>query len=307
MDTVSIIIPVYNTEKYIDQCIESIINQTYKKLDIIIINDWSTDWSGKLCDERAKKDTRIRVIHKKNWGLSDARNTWLGVIKWKYISFIDSDDIVIPAFIEKLYYTIKETKSSFVSCWFFTFNDNNINFPILTWSTAVKTYSKDEYLNLQDSETSCAKLYNSVIFKKLRFKLGAYWEDSWLHPYIIDQSDKISIIYKKYYGYRQRSGSITHTLTKEKVENRLACFEERESFYKKINNQKQAYIAKIKQEMTKNELYIFFWYGWFIDANKRLLRIIFCKDVTLLTKLYQIKQLYFPFISFQNQKIEIYK
>ena len=91
---VSIIVPVYNVEKYVERCIESIIKQSYKNLEIILIDDGSKDNSGKICDEYAEKDNRIKVIHKKNGGLSDARNTGLNIADGEYICFIDSDDYI---------------------------------------------------------------------------------------------------------------------------------------------------------------------------------------------------------------------
>ena len=90
----SIIVPVYNVEKYIGKCIESIVNQTYKDLEIILVDDGSTDNSGKICDEWARKDKRIKVIHKKNGGLSDARNAGLDICTGDYIGFVDSDDYI---------------------------------------------------------------------------------------------------------------------------------------------------------------------------------------------------------------------
>lgn len=305
MDTVSIIVPVYNTKQYIDECLNSITTQTYKNLEIIVVNDWSTDWSWELCDHWARKDNRIKIIHKKNGWLSDARNAWLDIAKWKYISFIDSDDIVTNNFIEELYKTIKKTKSDFVSCLFFTFNDDEINFPKSLVIPKVKIYWKENYLDIQDSETSCTKLYSIDVFKKLRFKIGVAREDSWIYPHIVESSKRISVIYEKYYWYRQRQESITHTLTKEKIKSRLDCFIHREAFYKNINNQKQAELAQVKKYMTENELYTYFWEGRFIDANKRLFSIVLSEHTALISKLYRIKQLYLPFISFQKVKTKI--
>lgn len=99
---VSIIVPVYNVEKYLEKCIESIINQTYSNLEIVLSDDGSTDNSPSICDEYALKDSRIRVIHKSNGGLSDARNAALDIISGKYITFIDSDDYIEKEAIEIL-------------------------------------------------------------------------------------------------------------------------------------------------------------------------------------------------------------
>ena len=100
---ISIIVPIYNVELYLEKCIESIINQTYKNLEIILVDDGSTDSCGKICDEYAKKDNRIKVIHKINGGLSDARNKGMEIAKGKYIGFVDGDDYVASDMYETLY------------------------------------------------------------------------------------------------------------------------------------------------------------------------------------------------------------
>ena len=100
---ISIIVPVYNVDKYIERCIQSIINQTYKNLEIILIDDGSTDKSGAICDKYSKIDNRINVIHKKNGGLSEARNVGLDIARGDYIGFVDSDDYIHPQMYELLY------------------------------------------------------------------------------------------------------------------------------------------------------------------------------------------------------------
>lgn len=106
-DLISIVIPVYKVELYLEKCIESIINQTYKNLEIIIVDDGSPDNCPKICDEYAQKDNRIKVIHKENGGLSDARNAGIDVAAGKYIAFVDSDDYVSNDYIEYMYNLIK--------------------------------------------------------------------------------------------------------------------------------------------------------------------------------------------------------
>ena len=102
-DLITIVVPVYKVEQYLDKCVNSIINQTYKNLEIILVDDGSPDNCGKMCDEYAKNDNRIVVIHKENGGLSDARNAGIEIAKGKYISFIDSDDYVTEDYVEFLY------------------------------------------------------------------------------------------------------------------------------------------------------------------------------------------------------------
>lgn len=107
-DLISVIVPVYNVEKYLHKCINSILNQTYKNLEIILIDDGSTDNSGKICDEYALKDNRIKVIHKENGGLSSARNAGLDICSGDYIGFVDSDDYIAEDMYEYLYVNLKK-------------------------------------------------------------------------------------------------------------------------------------------------------------------------------------------------------
>ena len=123
-ELISIIIPIYNVEKYLHCCINSVIRQTYKNLEIILIDDGSPDNCGKICDEYAKKDNRIKVIHKENGGLSSARNAGLDIAKGEYISFVDSDDYVAENFIEKLYKLCKENDADIAECDFYRIKAN---------------------------------------------------------------------------------------------------------------------------------------------------------------------------------------
>ena len=108
---ISVIIPVYKVEKYLSKCVESIINQTYKNLEIILVNDGSPDNCGEICDEYAKKDSRIKVIHKENGGLSDARNAGIEIASGQYIAFVDSDDYIASNMYERMYETKKDIKN----------------------------------------------------------------------------------------------------------------------------------------------------------------------------------------------------
>ncbi len=115
-DLITVVVPVYKVEKYIDRCVTSIINQTYKNLQIILVDDGSPDNCGKICDEYAKKDNRIEVIHKENGGLSDARNAGINIAKGKYIAFVDSDDYVANDYIEYMYKILKKENAKISIC-----------------------------------------------------------------------------------------------------------------------------------------------------------------------------------------------
>lgn len=115
-ELISVIVPVYNVEKYVEKCVESIINQTYKNIEIILVDDGSTDNSGKIIDNISLKDNRIKVIHKENGGLSDARNAGLDICNGKYIGFVDSDDSIHKKMYEILYKNIKEYSANISIC-----------------------------------------------------------------------------------------------------------------------------------------------------------------------------------------------
>ena len=118
MILVSIIVPVYNVEKYLERCLDSLINQTLKDIEIILVDDGSTDDSGNICDKYAKKDKRIKVIHKENGGLSDARNIGLSIANGRYLQFVDSDDFIHKQMIEILYNTIINNNADISICDF---------------------------------------------------------------------------------------------------------------------------------------------------------------------------------------------
>ena len=115
-DLISVIVPVYNVERYIEKCITSIISQTYTNLEIIVVDDGSTDKSGLLCDEWQAKDSRIKTIHKVNGGLSSARNTGMNIAQGKYIAFIDSDDYIDNTMVEQLWINIKDSNAQIAIC-----------------------------------------------------------------------------------------------------------------------------------------------------------------------------------------------
>ena len=121
---ISVIVPIYNVEKYLERCVESIINQTYKNLEIILVDDGSPDNCPQMCDDYAKKDSRIKVVHKKNGGLSDARNAGMKVATGEYVSFIDSDDYISLDFYETLLETIVDNDSDIVECSVVKFYEN---------------------------------------------------------------------------------------------------------------------------------------------------------------------------------------
>lgn len=222
---ISIIIPVYNVENHLKQCIESVINQTYKELEIIIIDDGSKDSSGKICDEYAEKDKRIKVIHKENGGISKARNTGLDIATGKYIMFIDSDDFFEENTCELLYNEIENKNADYViGNYRHTSHDSkNWSYPLFN----VEDIDSNFKVSIKDYKKSIYVL-NSVIWNKiykrdfieehnLRFIEGVMAEDAIFAIYFYTNSDNGYYIKDVIYNYRQNDEkkSLSTTCTKE--------------------------------------------------------------------------------------------
>ena len=209
---VSIIVPVYNVEKYIEKCLDSIINQTYNNLEIILVDDGSTDDSGLKCEQYSEIDDRIIVIHKKNGGLSDARNTALSVFTGEFVAFVDSDDYLDQEYIEYLYKLIVNNNADISVCQY-----------TITYSTVSKKNRKTKetikiFNRLSAIENTLyhkcipvsafGKLYKREIFDSIKYPYGYYYEDLAVIVYILNLCSKIVVSNQKKYYYIQRKDSI---------------------------------------------------------------------------------------------------
>ena len=213
---VSVIIPVYNVEKYIKPCIESIINQTYKNLEIILVDDGSTDSSGLICDEYSERDNRIKVIHQKNRGLSGARNSGIEIAKGEFLSFVDSDDFLDLRFFKEMMQKAEKEKSDIALCGVTYCNENGefISEDIIDKHTVIMGLDQLKLLlcdNKKYSTTAWAKIYRKNLWDQIRYPEGKYHEDVYTTYKVVDKSHRSSIIAKPYYWYRQITGSITHS------------------------------------------------------------------------------------------------
>lgn len=213
-DLISVIVPVYNVEKYLNRCIDSIINQTYKNLEIILVDDGSPDNCGKICDEYAKKDSRIKVIHKENGGLSDARNAGINISIGKYITFVDSDDYLELNFIETLYNLNKKNNTFIAVAPYIINTDKNEIFDrsisndmILTQREALENMLLDRGFTV----SAHSKLYEKALFNNIFFPKGKIFEDSATTYKLILKCDKISYCYNGGYHYYKRSESIINS------------------------------------------------------------------------------------------------
>jgi len=211
---VSIIIPVYNVEKYLDDCLKSIINQTYKNLEIILIDDGSTDSCAEICDKWKNQDSRIEVIHKQNGGLSSARNSGLDISQGKYIMFVDSDDIIAKDMVETLRNPLESDPEIDLSvCGIETFIDGDISHQRSLMRIAKGKYSNNEYMSLILSKkvdnAAWNKMYRSEMLANLRFIEGIINEDFPFISELLSKCKKIEYLSEPLYFYRLRKNSIT--------------------------------------------------------------------------------------------------
>ena len=212
-ELITIIIPIYKVEKYLKRCINSIINQTYKNLEIILVDDGSPDNCGKICDEYEKKDKRIKVIHKENGGLSDARNIGINKARGNLISFVDSDDYIENDCIEILYRNMKNNDCDISICSYQSFYDE---IKLKHEKEKIIILNNEEALeNLlyqKNTTTSAwAKLYKADLFKNIRYPKGKICEDLDTTYKLFEKSKKIVISSLEKYYYFQREDSIINS------------------------------------------------------------------------------------------------
>lgn len=212
MKLISVIVPVYNVEPYIDRCIESIVNQSYTNLEIILVDDGSTDSSSTLCDKWKEKDNRILVIHKKNGGLSDARNAGLKMAKGEYIGFVDSDDWIAVDMYKKLMNSIKDTGSDIAACSVLMVYENKSPDKYLTHLENTVLNTNQAQLELLKERKLLHpvpyKLYSKKTIEGIFFEVGKQHEDVFWSYQAIGAANKVSIIDYVGYYYWQRSDSI---------------------------------------------------------------------------------------------------
>ena len=235
MKKVSIIVPIYNVEKYLDDCIKSIINQTYNNIEIILIDDGSTDKSKDMCDIWKLNDNRIIVVHKENGGLSSARNAGIKIATGDYLAFVDSDDIIDEKMIENLVDLLKEEKADISVCKFKKYLEKDN--PKFSYLDEKIIYDKNNALKelLFDRLTShvCNKLFKKELFGNIEFPEGKNYEDLRTTYKIIEKCNKIVETKSELYGYMIRDDSITQKFGEKNLENYIEAVNERYLHYKK--------------------------------------------------------------------------
>ena len=247
MPRLSIIVPIYNVEKYLSRCIESILNQTFKDFELILVNDGSTDNCKEICEKYKRMDSRIIVANKKNGGLSSARNLGIDISKGDYIGFVDSDDFIDVHMYEILLNTINAYDSDIVICDYYKVNEYDIK-----KYEKMKSNNKDinveninnidaiERIITRDIKIVVAwnKIYKRSLFDNLRYKEGVICEDEFLAHRIFYKCNKVSIINQKLYYYIQRKGSIINSPFSSKDFDKIYAIKDRVDFLneKKITN-----------------------------------------------------------------------
>lgn len=207
-DLISIIIPVYNVEEFLDQCIKSVLGQSYKKLEIILVDDGSTDQSGKICDKYQMTDERIKVIHKENGGLSDARNAGLRLAKGKYYSFIDSDDYIVPEMIQTMLDCIKRNQCEIAVCNMVRFFKDGDSTQFYHPAEKEQVLAGEERFQTLNQPSVCNKLFYSELFNNIKFPKGKYYEDTYIYHELLYQAQSIVLTGIDSYWYRERTDSI---------------------------------------------------------------------------------------------------
>ena len=311
---ISIIVPVYNVEKYLDKCINSLINQSYKNLEIILIDDGSNDNSREICDEYALEDNRIKVIHKENEGLSATRNLGIDISKGDYIIFIDSDDWVNKDIISKLLNLIKKYNSDIAVCDYSLAYDENEH--IEKEKIYEKNFSSIDALKDLYERTggviksiSCCKLYKRKLFKDIVFPVGKIHEDEFVTYKLLYKAKRISYINEKLYYYRQRANSIMHSKVDEKCLDALQAFEERLNFIKNNIEDEEVYnlTAKAYYVLILNRYYILTKYceykEKYLDYLRKKAKNFYKKNKAILRWPLKLQIIYTSFIF--NPKIYI--
>lgn len=256
MKTISIIVPVYKVEKYLSKCIDSILNQTFQEFELILVDDGSPDNCGRICDEYASRDSRIRVIHQENKGISAARNAGLDIAKGEYIAFVDSDDWLEIDTYEFLINNIVKSNADIASCGLRNCYEND---------SSIENYDAGLVKNIVLSKDQCFemifskndmitvyawnKLYKAEVFSDLRYPEGKVYEDAFVILDILLRCNSMFITTKKLYNYRRHENSITGRRYCDEKKDRIVSTEKNYNIFKKYYPQ---YLEYAEANLCKN-------------------------------------------------------
>ena len=242
---ISVIVPVYQVEEYLERCVKSILSQTYKNLEVILVDDGSPDQCPAICDACAEKDARVKVIHQENKGLSGARNAGIDAASGEYLAFVDSDDYVSPHFIEELYQLLQDTGCAIGQCRFSYVKGDGL---VEEGDSAFCIYRGEslmEQLYGPEEKATCFvvawnKLYRAELFKEtgIRYPEGRIHEDEATTYRLFHEAKKLAFLDRALYGYyTENGGSITSVFSAKRLQ-WLTAHEERIAFFKKNGYEK---------------------------------------------------------------------
>ena len=242
---ISVIVPVYRVKEYLERCVKSILSQTYKNLEVILVDDGSPDQCPAICDACAEKDARVKVIHQENKGLSGARNAGIDAASGEYLAFVDSDDYVSPHFIEELYQLLQDTGCAIGQCRFSYVKGDGL---VEEGDSAFCIYRGEslmEQLYGPEEKATCFvvawnKLYRAELFKEtgIRYPEGRIHEDEATTYRLFHEAKKLAFLDRALYGYyTENGGSITSVFSAKRLQ-WLTAHEERIAFFKKNGYEK---------------------------------------------------------------------
>ena len=235
-ELISVIVPVYNVRPYLEKCFDSIARQSYQNLEIILVDDGSTDGSGELCEDLSKRDGRVRVIHKKNGGLGSARNAGIDAARGAILSFVDSDDWIEPGMYETLSGIMCRENAQIIACGIKKvsetgevsyYQDNLKERSVYTREEALLELPKNERL----SNSMCNKLFRRETIQGLHINEQIYYEDNPFTPQCIARAERIAYTAEPFYCYFERTGSISRKKFSEREFDRVTADRMRLEFY----------------------------------------------------------------------------
>lgn len=309
-DKISVIIPIYKVEAYLKECLDSVINQTYKNLEIILVDDGSPDNSGKMCDEYAQKDSRIKVIHKENGGLSSARNAGLDIATGEYVCFIDSDDVIDERYIEILHSMCAQNNVDVAVCDIKRFTDVIEKEDATNEIKLIDSKELQSKMYVHGEATQvvivCNKLYKRYIYENLRFPVGKIHEDEFTtYKALYSSKTAIAISNLKLYYYRCNPNGIMGNKYTIKRLDYLEALEQRMKFYSG-RNEKMLYektLAKYSLRLRSSYVKVYLYIeenkqqvldGIWEKANKIISEVLKCKEIKLNDKMDMLTFKMFP-------------
>ena len=275
MPTISVIVPVYNVEKYLCCCVDSILAQTFTDIEVLLVDDGSTDGSGAICDEYAQKDSRVRVFHKANGGVSSARNLGLDEATGKFFLLCDSDDVIHPQLLSM---AVSEIDQNELDCLIYGYSCVDEE---KTFEEVRKEIRKKETVELMNREQvfreilrgqrfrmlACNKLYRAELWESIRYPVGRkYGDDTSVTYRLMDLCQKVGYVETPYYYYRMRTGSALHSTLSEKNLQLFDAYNEMLVYFEKNHPQLREdacsayvvrifdFLAELKKNSEKEEL-----------------------------------------------------